>query len=186
MQIRQGLGFELGQVVSQFAIVKAVFLVQQFIKDNRQCNPLTFDIGNVGDRFKQILNIGFRDGQKTGRDFKSGFFEVDHQAVNAVDKRPADFDFIVYDRRYKWLQPGFVTGFPEPQGRLHKGDNSVAALHVTLLAQKMNELVPPVGDLINLGGYLPQPAFGPDIIEKGRKKPGELFGQVIHRRDAAV
>ena len=89
-------------------------------------------------------------------------------------------------RRDMPLQEAFFAGLPELEDRLHERDDLIAALDVTLLAQKMHEPIAPLAQLVDAGGDLTQPALGADVVEKNRQQPGELFNQVIDGADPAV
>jgi hypothetical protein len=57
---------------------------------------------------------------------------------------------------------------------------------MALLAEKMDEDVFPVGDLIELRGNIPQFAFGADVIEIDGKLACQLFGDIVDRSDPTV
>ena len=109
-----------------------------------------------------------------------------HHLKDTIDERPPGIDLIINDRRHVWRQARLVAGLPEMQDRLHQIDDAVAAFHMTLLPEVMNQNIPTPGYLIDTRGNVPQPALGADIVEINREQPRKLLGQVVNRIDAAV
>ena len=69
---------------------------------------------------------------------------------------------------------------------MDKVDNTVTAFHMTLFAQKMEQNILAVIDLIQLGRNVAQLSFSADIIEIHREKARQLFGNIVDRLDAAI
>ena len=75
---------------------------------------------------------------------------------------------------------------PKMNDGLYQSHGPIAAFHMTLLAQKMNQHVPAMGDLIQLSRHIPELAFGADIMEKDRKKSDQLLNKVKNRINITV
>ena len=106
--------------------------------------------------------------------------------MNAVNIGSATFDLAVYGIRQKKFKAGLLFGLPEGQCRLHQPDDLIAALHMALLPQKMNQHILPKADLIQAGRDISQDSFSADITEKGWQKTPQLLDEVVHRTDIAV
>ena len=100
--------------------------------------------------------------------------------------QPFSFYLLVDIGGHKRHYAFFGLGFPEIQSTFHKPDDLITAFNVTLFPQKMNERVPALAYFINLRGDIPESSLGSDVIKIGRKKTGQLFGQVINRANVAV
>ena len=108
------------------------------------------------------------------------------ELVNPVNIGTLRRDLEIDIGRDKSLQPLFLFCPPEIESGLHQPDDLVAALHMTLLSQKMDQYVFSKAYLIDPRGDVPELSFCADIIEIGRKKPCQLLGQTVYRANIAI
>ena len=57
---------------------------------------------------------------------------------------------------------------------------------MTLLAQKVNQNISTMGELIQTGGDISELTFGTDIVEINRKQTHQLFAQIVYLFNIAV
>ena len=79
-----------------------------------------------------------------------------------------------------------VTRAPVLENVLNKFHEQTVTLNVGLLPKEVYKLVVTGRKLINLGGDIPQFAFGADFAEVDRKDSEELFYQTVRRRDIGI
>jgi hypothetical protein len=79
-----------------------------------------------------------------------------------------------------------VAGAPVLENVLNKFHEQAVAFNMGLLPEEVYKLVVTGRKLINLGGNLPQFAFGAYFAEIYRKDSEELFYQTVRRRDICI
>ena len=99
------------------------------------------------------------------------FFQMPHNLKHTIDKGSAAIDLIIDRRRHICRQARLVAGLPEIENRLHQIDDAVAAFHMTLLSEVMNQNIPAPGYFVDTRGNIPQPTLGADIVEINREQP---------------
>src|SRR4030043_408505 len=106
--------------------------------------------------------------------------------MDFINARSCRLQLLEDFRRKKIPQTTFVFQPPEPEYFFNKTLDQVAAFHMTLLAEKMDQGIPAVGDFIDFGGYIAQSSLGPDLVEIDRQKLGQLLDQVVDRLNVGV
>ena len=92
--------------------------------------------------------------------------------LNIIKVRSTGFNLLENFFRQERLQQRIVAGAPEPYDLLYKIKEKWVAFNMALLANKVDQTIPAMAELIDFSGDVAQQTFGSDFVEVNREKLG--------------
>ena len=149
IQIRKGLCLQLCEIRFDFHRIEPILLVQQPVKRHGKLQALPICFGNFRDTAQYLIQFLFLDGNTIFRKPDAALSNLGHHTVDAVDIGALGIDLLKDIGRHIRFEAILVTGFPEVQRGFHKSDNQIAAFHMALFSQIVDEDISSVGQFIN-------------------------------------
>jgi len=106
--------------------------------------------------------------------------------MHVIHQRAGFRNLLVDFNGHEIGEPTLVEIAPEVDNGFDKEDDDIVALHVTLLAEKVDQTVVSSRLFIHFRGNRPQLPFRADLVEINGKQFGELLDQVIGRPHGRV
>ncbi len=151
-------------------VAQRVLFMQQLVELDDQKRPLPLAVRHPVDSIQQLVDFGLRQIQQVfdvGN--PSGLKDGLENPVNLLHQGTGCRDVRIDLGWHSILELGLVQMTPEFDNGFHELNNDVAALHMALLAQEVNQSIATPGELIHVRGHGPKLTFSPYLIEINRK-----------------